>query len=857
MATDRELTACDTRAERRPGMSGRWRGFALLLLLLSGWLCMPTAHAASCGAATTQGDAPGDYQTYCWFDLTSYSDTTARGRNGQSFSFSLPDGDTLSFRLKVTRNTGGATPYFTATSAPSWSGAAFGQAGFINIPGEPVLYQASGNSGGNDTITISNIAITTPSGSPAGTTTYQFIVADAESTNNGESLKFQTNGGAWTQQAQLANGGSYPSLSGVGSGTVTETGASGTVGAYVFGSTNPTTVTATVVGSGLQGVAFGIRVVTLTVNATINGSRANASDQFTYSINTSTGTALDSKTSSGTGSGPFMAASASLTTLYPTVKEVMASGSAGTLGSYAESLTCTNAASGSTTTLPNNASTTSYAFPSVHYGDMISCTFTNTPLASVGGTVYGDANHNTHIDPGESGTGQALFVKLAVSSGGVCQAPASAVATVDTTTGTYTVPGVAPGTYCLILDNNATLSDTTPTLPTGWIGTEVPSGIRQVTVGSYAPPPQNFGLFHGATVSGVVFLDGGAGGGTANNGVKDGGEAGLASITVSAVSGGGTAAAATTDGAGNYTLWIPSTVTASTVVTPAAPNGYLATGGSAGTTGGTYTRPSVTFTPSSGLLGTGVNFGLVPSPSFAPDGTQSAEPGAVVFYPHTFIAGSGGQVTFGVTAVATPSMTGWVETLYQDTNCNGQLDSGEAQLGGAVTVTAGQSVCVLVKEFVPAAAPLNAQDKVTVSAAFTYTNASPVLSATLTRTDTTTVTLSGSVRLSKLVSNLTQGGAAGTTNNALPGDTLKYQLVVSNPDSKPIHQLLVNDTTPAFTAYVSAACPAAGSLPAGLTACSVSTHPAVGGQGAVAWTFTGNLAPGAQVTVTYQVTVSP
>ena len=68
---------------------------------------------------------------------------------------------------------------------------------------------------------------------------------------------------------------------------------------------------------------------------------------------------------------------------------------------------------------------------------------------------------------------------------------------------------------------------------------------------------------------------------------------------------------------------------------------------------------------------------------------------------------------------------------------------------------------------------------------------------------------------------------------------------------------MVTDATPAFTRFVSAACPSPVSLPEGLTGCSVSSQPAVGGQGALAWTLVGSLAPGAAVTVSYQVTVSP
>ena len=68
----------------------------------------------------------------------------------------------------------------------------------------------------------------------------------------------------------------------------------------------------------------------------------------------------------------------------------------------------------------------------------------------------------------------------------------------------------------------------------------------------------NFGLWHGGKLSGTVFKDAGTGGGTANNGVRDGGETGLPGVTVRLTNSTGTTThdTAVTDGAGSYTLWI-------------------------------------------------------------------------------------------------------------------------------------------------------------------------------------------------------------------------------------------------------------------------------------------------------------
>jgi large repetitive protein len=466
----------------------------------------------------------------------------------------------------------------------------------------------------------------------------------------------------------------------------------------------------------------------------------------------------------------------------------------------------------------------------------------------VSGFVYSDVNINNVKDSGEAGTGQTLFAKLV--SGGTAQQ----VVPVNPTTGAYAFAPVVPGTYSIVIDNNNTNSDITPSIPSGWVGTEQPTQLKAITVGSTAFINQNFGLNNGTKLTGRVFQDNGIASGIANDGIPNGGEIGIAGVTVRLTNCGATTyASATTDGTGSYTLVVPSSVTtgATLCVTQTKPSGYIETGGSAGTTtsaSGTYSRATstTTFSYTPGVSHTGINFGNVPVNTFSTDGLQTILPGATVNYPHTFVAGSGGSVTFTSSAAALPvGVAGWSEVLYRDTNCNGQLDAGEPALTGAINLNAGDQVCVIVKEFVPAGLPIGAQNLVTVTAAFTYTNATPALNALLTRTDTTIVGNASSAGL-KLVKSV-------NLTSALPGATLIYTITYRNDSSGPLSTLTVSDTTPAFTSFVSAAC---GTTPANLTACTVSTNPIVGGTGGIAWTFTGTLAPGSQGSVTFSVLVN-
>src|SRR5579862_913559 len=99
-------------------MPARWRW--LLTLLLA---CGP-AHAlqyAASGSGTYANDIG-------WFDFSSYTNAQASSAAGQSFSYALADGSTLSFTIK---RTGQAV--FSAAKVPVLSNVAFGNNSYSGI----------------------------------------------------------------------------------------------------------------------------------------------------------------------------------------------------------------------------------------------------------------------------------------------------------------------------------------------------------------------------------------------------------------------------------------------------------------------------------------------------------------------------------------------------------------------------------------------------------------------------------------------------------------------------------------------------------------------------------------------------
>jgi uncharacterized repeat protein (TIGR01451 family) len=82
--------------------------------------------------------------------------------------------------------------------------------------------------------------------------------------------------------------------------------------------------------------------------------------------------------------------------------------------------------------------------------------------------------------------------------------------------------------------------------------------------------------------------------------------------------------------------------------------------------------------------------------------------------------------------------------------------------------------------------------------------------------------------------------------------TLTYTITFVNDSSAPLSNLKINDGTPAFTTFVSAACP--GTLPNNLTACAI-TAPTAGATGDIQWTFTGTFGPSQSGAVTFVVRI--
>lgn len=460
------------------------------------------------------------------------------------------------------------------------------------------------------------------------------------------------------------------------------------------------------------------------------------------------------------------------------------------------------------------------------------------------GFVYHDLQPNGTRDLGEDWTGSPT---VRVNLVNTATNTVVKTTTVPSGNGAFSFTSLTPGNYRLIVTTTA--SSTVATAPTGFIFSSPSNGEIPIIISTGDIVNQTFGLYRGRSVTGRVFEDNGASGGTAHDGIQNGAETGIANVTVRITSSDGLTVydEIVTDGNGDFVLQIPGTVTNGTPLLVQQINlpDWLSVSGSVGNTAGTYTRATdrIAFTYNSSTSYSGLRFGDVRPPQFLTDGAQTILPGATATYSHQFIAPTTGSVSFSLATVQSPVLPGWSTLIYRDTNNNGILDPAEPLVTGAVSVTAGQTVALIVKDFSPPGGLYGAQNQTTITATFTYTGVMPALSQVLIRRDLTTLGLA-TVDGLKLVK-------ATNKATALPGETITYTITYTNNGTGPITTLVIHDQTPTYTIYTSSD---HGPLPASLTGCIIAA-PAVGQTGGITWTFSGTLQPGSSGTVSYTVTI--
>ncbi|GAA0423304.1 hypothetical protein [Leifsonia naganoensis] len=359
--------------------------------------------AAIANACSTGGTTLADSYGYCWFDFTGLNPNSSTGTVSQPFTETVGNGFTMSFTVTITQTSTGALPVWGAYPTPTWASALFGNTAknTTQVAGNPAIQDVLSsdstrgfdNGNGTGTISVSGIQLLDPAGNPVGA--YSLAVADAETTNKGESWKWTTDGGGWAVQDLLdpdsgdgacrgpADSTNFAGLSGAGTQTVTCDGSPNSWGALVATTGNaPTQITAVntqVNTPGKQALAIGINTATIKLTKSVP-TRAAAGDQFAMNVVDGYNTPIGSATTSGTAktvtTGTLVVP---VSWLQYTLSEA-ASGTA-SLSDYTQSWSCTSA-SGAATGLPASGSSGTAQVIWLRAVDQVTCTLTNTAISN-------------------------------------------------------------------------------------------------------------------------------------------------------------------------------------------------------------------------------------------------------------------------------------------------------------------------------------------------------------------------------------------------------------------------------------------------------------------------------------------
>lgn len=247
------------------------------------------ATEATNGSCVYAGTVASGLNNVCWLDMANF---TAAKKRSQSMRVKLSDSLTMKFNIKYT---GGRK--LRSAAVPTWNKAAFGHYGYTGFPegSKPALYQNTGSANTTSTVELADIKIVKADGSEI-TGNYSFMMADAESTNNDESISF-TSSNEIEQVAQFPQQGdaNYKNYAfgdqtfSADHKTVTGGGVStgANPGIYLYKTKSPDTVSVTMgvhYGREIQAAIFGV----LFSNAETTVTTNNASDTFAGEVESQT-----------------------------------------------------------------------------------------------------------------------------------------------------------------------------------------------------------------------------------------------------------------------------------------------------------------------------------------------------------------------------------------------------------------------------------------------------------------------------------------------------------------------------------------------------------------------------------------
>lgn len=351
-------------------------------------------------------------------------------------------------------------------------------------------------------------------------------------------------------------------------------------------------------------------------------------------------------------------------------------------------------------------------------------------------------------------------------------------------------------------------------------------------------------------ISGRVFVDNS---GTtldvskAYNGIQDAGEVGIANSTIRLNNCSTTQLASTVTSAnGDYAFSIEQSLLPSSfcIVQQNLPE-YISVSADSITVANT----SATSYPNNNFADVKLNVLLTE------DGQHTITAGEVTDYPHRLSTQAPVWVTkLEQTQSNSNNDQPWQALVYQDTNCNGTVDTGETVFdptaSGTVLLQPNTDICLVQRVFAPTNIFAGAQHIGTLQASYAVSALNLTDQKTQQRQDVTLIgsaglTLTKKVRAVTSCSSTPSDSSGFLVNNeATKQHNLEYEITYKNNSVKNLQNVKVKDSLPTGTNFGSLSC---GLTPSGNT-CNATRSGEV-----LEWTLTGLLKPSATGTLRFCV----
>lgn len=333
----------------------------------------------------------------------------------------------------------------------------------------------------------------------------------------------------------------------------------------------------------------------------------------------------------------------------------------------------------------------------------------------------------------------------------------------------------------------------------------------------------------------------------AYNGIQDAGEVGIANSTIRLNNCSTTQLASTVTSAnGDYTFSIEQSLLPSSfcIVQQNLPE-YISVSADSITVANT----SATSYPNNNFADVKLNVLLTE------DGQHTITAGEVTDYPHRLSTQAPVWVTkLEQTQSNSNNDQPWQALVYQDTNCNGTVDTGETVFdptaSGTVLLQPNTDICLVQRVFAPTNIFAGAQHIGTLQASYAVSALNLTDQKTQQRQDVTLIGSAG-LTLTKKVRAVTSCSSTPSdslgflvNNEATKQQNLEYEITYKNNSVKNLQNVKVKDSLPTGTNFGSLSC---GLTPSGNT-CNATRSGEV-----LEWTLTGLLKPSATGTLRFCV----